>query len=186
MPLLVEWPSPCPTPCYSWWPVACLAPINIGSVGVLLCLPALYEQLSCTTYANCLQATVGKASSQCHLHLWATDGLAPMHLTPALCWCRAHSADPACLNTGFEARGFIWGAPLALALQCSFVPLRKPGEVARQAQYFTSYTIDLCEAVLPDNGGVLYYVMIREYSICMHVDAGRVWGTLCMLAHRQA
>ena len=31
--------------------------------------------------------------------------------------------------TGFEARGFIWGAPLALALQCSFVPLRKPGKL---------------------------------------------------------
>ncbi len=30
---------------------------------------------------------------------------------------------------GFEARGFIWGAPLALALHCAFVPLRKPGKL---------------------------------------------------------
>ena len=31
--------------------------------------------------------------------------------------------------TGFEARGFIFGAPLALALNCAFVPLRKPGKL---------------------------------------------------------
>ena len=30
---------------------------------------------------------------------------------------------------GFEARGFIFGAPLALALKCAFVPLRKPGKL---------------------------------------------------------
>jgi adenine phosphoribosyltransferase len=31
--------------------------------------------------------------------------------------------------TGFEARGLIFGAPLALALKCAFVPLRKPGKL---------------------------------------------------------
>lgn len=30
---------------------------------------------------------------------------------------------------GFEARGFIFGPPLALALNCAFVPLRKPGKL---------------------------------------------------------
>lgn len=30
---------------------------------------------------------------------------------------------------GFEARGLIFGAPLALALQVPFVPLRKPGKL---------------------------------------------------------
>jgi len=30
---------------------------------------------------------------------------------------------------GFEARGLIFGAPLALALNCAFVPLRKPGKL---------------------------------------------------------
>lgn len=39
---------------------------------------------------------------------------APAHLRPA---------------AGFEARGLIFGAPLALALGCAFVPLRKPGKL---------------------------------------------------------
>ena len=33
------------------------------------------------------------------------------------------------LPTGFEARGLIFGAPLAVALGCAFVPLRKPGKL---------------------------------------------------------
>ena len=33
------------------------------------------------------------------------------------------------MNVGFEARGFIFGAPLALALKCAFVPFRKPGKL---------------------------------------------------------
>lgn len=54
---------------------------------------------------------------------------------------------------GFEARGLIFGAPLAIALNCAFVPLRKPGK-------------------LP--GEVLSQEYITEYSrdkICMHVGA---------------
>lgn len=34
-----------------------------------------------------------------------------------------------CSFSGFEARGLIFGAPLALALNCAFVPLRKPGKL---------------------------------------------------------
>jgi hypothetical protein len=35
----------------------------------------------------------------------------------------------ASMRAGFEARGLIFGAPLALALKCAFVPLRKPGKL---------------------------------------------------------
>jgi hypothetical protein len=41
-------------------------------------------------------------------------------------------SDGRCLpdgHAGFEARGLIFGAPLALALGAAFVPLRKPGKL---------------------------------------------------------
>lgn len=48
-----------------------------------------------------------------------------------------------------EARGFILGAPLALALGCGFVPLRKPGKLpwdkVRQ-EYALEYGTDALEA----------------------------------------
>ena len=50
-------------------------------------------------------------------------------------WCstsgsvRLHCLSLRCYHAGFEARGFIFGPPLALALNCSFVPLRKPGKL---------------------------------------------------------
>jgi adenine phosphoribosyltransferase len=48
-----------------------------------------------------------------------------------------------------EARGFILGAPVALALGCGFVPLRKPGKLpwdrARQ-EYALEYGTDALEA----------------------------------------
>lgn len=39
-------------------------------------------------------------------------------------YCYSHNHD-----AGFEARGLIFGAPLALALNIPFVPLRKPGKL---------------------------------------------------------
>ncbi|MGI8937187.1 MAG: adenine phosphoribosyltransferase [Iamia sp.] len=36
---------------------------------------------------------------------------------------------------GTESRGFIFGAPLALALGCGFVPVRKPGKLPREVRY---------------------------------------------------
>lgn len=38
------------------------------------------------------------------------------------------------LPAGFEARGFIFGPPLAMALDCAFVPLRKPGKLPGNLQ----------------------------------------------------
>lgn len=49
---------------------------------------------------------------------------------------------------GFEARGLIFGAPLALALGCAFVPLRKPGKLPGETiseSYITEYSSDKIE-----------------------------------------
>lgn len=49
---------------------------------------------------------------------------------------------------GTEARGFIFGAPLAYALGVSFVPVRKPGKLPRQAiaqDYTLEYGTDTLE-----------------------------------------
>src|ERR1700761_2295060 len=46
---------------------------------------------------------------------------------------------------GIEARGFIFGAPLALALGLGFVPLRKPGKLpftTRSVEYALEYGVD--------------------------------------------
>ncbi|KAL0038648.1 hypothetical protein WJX79_001425 [Trebouxia sp. C0005] len=49
---------------------------------------------------------------------------------------------------GFEARGFIFGPPLALELDCAFVPLRKPGKLPGEtigASYDLEYGSDRIE-----------------------------------------
>ena len=49
---------------------------------------------------------------------------------------------------GTEARGFIFGAPLALALGVGFVPVRKPGKLPRQTisqSYELEYGTDVLE-----------------------------------------
>ena len=40
--------------------------------------------------------------------------------------------DQAAANSGFEARGFTFGPPIALALGAGFVCLRKPGKLPGQ------------------------------------------------------
>ena len=59
-----------------------------------------------------------------------------------------------------EARGFLLGAPLAVALGCSLVPIRKPGKlpvVADRAEYALEYgtaTLELPGGVLPPGAKV--------------------------------
>lgn len=48
---------------------------------------------------------------------------------------------------GTEARGFLFGAPLALALNIGFVPVRKPGKLPR-ATYAQAYQLEYGEDVL--------------------------------------
>jgi adenine phosphoribosyltransferase len=60
-------------------------------------------------------------------------------------------SDPAPVSpaaAGFEARGLIFGAPLALRLGVPFVPLRKPGKLPGaflSAAYVTEYSTDRIE-----------------------------------------
>jgi adenine/guanine phosphoribosyltransferase-like PRPP-binding protein len=46
-----------------------------------------------------------------------------------------------CAHAGFEARGLVFGAPLALTLKCAFVPLRKPGKLPGETVR-ESYTLE--------------------------------------------
>jgi adenine/guanine phosphoribosyltransferase-like PRPP-binding protein len=48
----------------------------------------------------------------------------------------ATAASLLSLFVGFEARGLIFGAPLALALKVPFVPLRKPGKLPGNSIFF--------------------------------------------------
>jgi adenine phosphoribosyltransferase len=48
---------------------------------------------------------------------------------------------------GMESRGFILGAPVALALGVGFVPVRKVGKLPR-ATYAVSYALEYAEATL--------------------------------------
>lgn len=49
---------------------------------------------------------------------------------------------------GIESRGFIFGAPVALALGCGFVPMRKPGRLpyrTERIEYALEYGSDVLE-----------------------------------------
>ncbi|MEY8213741.1 MAG: adenine phosphoribosyltransferase [Colwellia sp.] len=48
---------------------------------------------------------------------------------------------------GTEARGFLFGAPLALALNIGFIPVRKPGKLPR-ATYSQAYQLEYGEDIL--------------------------------------
>lgn len=59
---------------------------------------------------------------------------------------------------GTEARGFLFGAPVALALGLGFVPVRKPGKLPRETiseSYVLEYGTDCLEihkdAIVPDD-----------------------------------
>ena len=48
---------------------------------------------------------------------------------------------------GTEARGFLFGAPLALALNIGFIPVRKPGKLPRDT-YAQAYQLEYGEDIL--------------------------------------
>ena len=59
-----------------------------------------------------------------------------------------HDGKPAVDKVvGMESRGFIFGAPVAIALNAGFVPVRKPGKLP-SATHSVSYTLEYGEASL--------------------------------------
>ncbi len=58
-----------------------------------------------------------------------------------------HGATAVDKVVGMEARGFLVGAPVALALGCGFVPVRKGGKLPRET-HAVSYALEYAEATL--------------------------------------
>lgn len=62
---------------------------------------------------------------------------------------------------GTEARGFLFGAPVALGLGVGFVPVRKPGKLPRETiseTYDTEYGTDRLEITLmPSNRATKFW-----------------------------
>ncbi len=74
-------------------------------------------------FQTCIDVLVERYKDQ---HVDVVAGTSGGHLHPCFSlYCCTHSTH----TTGFDARGLIFGAPLALALKVPFVPLRKPGKL---------------------------------------------------------
>ena len=90
---------------------------------------------------------------------WPQDGVTFKDITPVLADHTAFTATVAALAgpgrdvggvdkvVGMEARGFILAAPVALALDAGFVPVRKAGKLPRET-HAVSYTLEYGEATL--------------------------------------
>ncbi len=67
----------------------------------------------------------------------------------ALSWAGRDSAGAVAVDKviGMESRGFILGAPVALALGVGFVPVRKAGKLPRET-YAVSYDLEYGQATL--------------------------------------
>lgn len=78
-----------------------------------------------------------------------------------LALCDPHRSHPPTKIVGIDARGFIFGAAMALELGCGFVPLRKSGKLpwkSRQVTYSLEYgeaTIELHDDALDCSDRVL-------------------------------
>lgn len=47
------------------------------------------------------------------------------------------------VSAGIEARGFIFGPPIALAIGAKFVPLRKPGKLPGKPEFPYNYILHI-------------------------------------------
>lgn len=73
----------------------------------------------------------------------------PEAFQAAISWFAAKYTDKGITTVvGTEARGFIFGAPVALALGARFVPVRKPGKLPRavfEESYELEYGVDVLQ-----------------------------------------
>ena len=74
---------------------------------------------------------------------------------------------------GTEARGFLFGAPLALALGIGFVPVRKPGKLPRET-YAQAYQLEYGEDVLEIHSDAL----VAEDKVLIIDDLLATGGTI--------
>jgi adenine phosphoribosyltransferase len=86
----------------------------------------------------------------------------PLHFRQAVELMAAPFVDKGIVRVAaVEARGFILGGPVALALGCGFIPLRKPGKLPwerMRQEYALEYGTDALEAhrdAIPAGGRVL-------------------------------
>lgn len=77
---------------------------------------------------------------------------------------KAQTCQPI-LFAGFEARGLIFGAPIALALGIPFVPLRKPGKLPGRALAFILASIDLTWIPPHPSAGAAAETISAEYQL---------------------
>jgi len=84
---------------------------------------------------------------------------------------------------GIEARGFIFGGALAARLNCSFVPVRKPGKLPSEVDRVT-YALEYGEGVLE-----MHKASIPEGASCLIVDdllaTGGTAKAAAELVHKQ-
>lgn len=74
-------------------------------------------------------SNIMNSTNRCQLQPRVLSAILPTASAPNI-QCTPGAVTPAAASpAGFEARGLIFGAPLALALGVPFVPLRKPGKL---------------------------------------------------------
>ncbi|MDA8278953.1 MAG: adenine phosphoribosyltransferase, partial [Actinomycetota bacterium] len=118
---------------------------------------ALSANSSSDPSAAAADASIRVAAMVRDVHDYPTPGIVFKDITPLLADAHLFAAVVAALAdpfrgvvdvvAGIEARGFILGAPVALALGAGFVPLRKAGKLPRQTLR-ESYDLEYDSATL--------------------------------------
>ena len=76
---------------------------------------------------------------------------------------------------GVESRGFIVGAPLALALGCAFIPMRKPGKLPAATH---SETYELEYTLMPSSRASVYSSLTICSGLAALLAQQRDWSSI--------